>query len=259
MKYSKFFLAACLAAFALNASAQDETVETAEPTASMSTKSASKGDYDHGYHLMPEIKLGGYNGVFGFGANLVLEHEFHRYFAWDIVSLDFSAPFNFKEGSLSLKTGLRYFTPRFWSGKVRGFVGAAVGYQGHSKEVPNSCEYKKEWTSYELNPDGTTYYNSYYIHSKRKIISGFGASVSIGIQIKKHFFLSYTLEYSGISYTPSITGINGINLYTEKTEMDGKTITLVKVKEDYGDDTIVGTISKVGGFFSHFGKVGYRF
>lgn len=236
MKYSKFFLAACLAAFALNASAQDETVETTEPTASMSTKSASKGDYDHGYHLMPEIKLGGYNGVFGFGANLVLEHEFHRYFAWDIVSLDFSAPFNRKEGSLSLKTGLRYFTPRFWGGKVRGFVGAAVGYQGHSKEVPISYEYRPEWISYGTDPNGKKVYDTYYLHQKRKIISGFGTSVSIGIQIKKHFFLAYTMEYSYINYTPSV------------------------VKEgDGGSGSTEVRMNKISGFFSHFGKVGYRF
>ena len=180
MKYSKFFLAACLAAFALNASAQDETVETTEPTASMSTKSASKGDYDHGYHLMPEIKLGGYNGVFGFGANLVLEHEFHRYFAWDIVSLDASAPYDFSEGCVGLKTGLRYFTPRFWGGKVRGFVGAAAGYQCCIKQVVDYYDPDEIWTS---KTNGVTRGR---FHLNRKPLSGLGVSASIGIQIKKH-------------------------------------------------------------------------
>lgn len=230
MKYSKFFLAACLAAFALNASAQDETVETTEPTASMSTKSASKGDYDHGYHLMPEIKLGGYNGVFGFGANLVLEHEFHRYFAWDIVSLDASAPYDFSEGCVGLKTGLRYFTPRFWGGKVRGFVGAAAGYQCCIKQVVDYYDPDEIWTS---KTNGVTRGR---FHLNRKPLSGLGVSASIGIQIKKHFFLGYTMEYTYISYTPYVVG------------------------EDEGRYTSIKELMpKVGGFFSHFGKVGYRF
>jgi len=229
MKYSKFFLAACLAALSLSISAQDETVETSEPAAPMVAKNASRGDYDHGYHLMPEIKLGGYNGVFGFGANLVLEHEFHRYFAWDIVSLETSAPYDFREGSVGLKTGLRYFTPRFWSDKVRCFVGAAVGYQCCIREVVDYYDPNEGWIS-----PYTGSWNLGRFHLNKKGLSGFGVSASIGIQIKKHFFLGYTMEYCGISHTPSIKG-------------DG----------DYS--SIKDLMPKTSGFLSHYGKIGYRF
>lgn len=237
MKYSKFFatlsrrrffFTACMA-LVLSASAQDETVLTSEPTSTM-TKTAASGDYDHGFRLMPEIKVGGYNGVFGFGANLVLEHEFHRYFAWDIVSLDTSAPYDFSEGCVGLKTGLRYFTPRFAKNKMRGYISAAVGYQCCIKEVVDYYDPDEIWIS---AISGVTRGR---FHLNRKPLSGFGVSAGIGFQFKKHFFVGYTMEYSGISYTPSVVG-----------EEEGKYTSIKEI------------MPKIGGFLSHFGRVGYRF
>lgn len=196
MKYSKFLLAGWLTLAAMSASAQDETAQASaglpdSPSTTAQTKAPSGGDYDHGYHLMPEIKLGSCDGVFGFGANLVLEHEFHRYFAWDIVSLDLSAPYDFSEGNIGLKTGLRYFTPRFAGGKLRGFVSAAVGYDCCIRDVVDSFDPDRVWQS-EI--DGKWHQGWYNL--KKSGVSGFGLSAGIGLQIRKHVFLGYTMEYS---------------------------------------------------------------
>lgn len=188
MKFSKLFLTACGMAIAMNLGAQSKTrinTTTTETTMYMpdstivtTTKTVDKGGYDMGYHLMPEIKIGSCYGYAGFGANLVLEHEFHKYLAWDIVSLDFSAPFDFSEGNIGLKTGLRGFTSRFWGDKVRGFMSLAAGYD---------CNIR-EHVDYDKTEDK--------IHFKNKGVSGLGLSVGIGLQIQKHIFLGYTMEYS---------------------------------------------------------------
>ena len=173
MKFPKLFLTICAMATAINVGAQpDSTVIT---TTEGATKSYS---YDRGYHLMPEVKLGSCYGYAGFGVNLVLEHEFHKYLAWDIVSLDFSAPFDFNHGNIGLKTGLRAFTSRFWGDNARGFMSLAAGYDCNIRE---HMEFDKTENK---------------IHIKNKGFSGLGLSVGLGLQFKKHFFLGYTMEYS---------------------------------------------------------------
>ena len=108
--------------------ASTKTATASKPAAKKSSSSYSN-DYDHGYHFMNELKIGSYYGIGGgFGDNLVLEHEFHKYLAWDIISFDYSMPFNAHFISIGLKTGLRAFTPRFWNGKARGFTSLAMGY-----------------------------------------------------------------------------------------------------------------------------------
>lgn len=174
MKFSKLFLSVCAMAIAMNLCAQNTTTTTATYTESI-TKTDS---YDKGYHLMPEIKLGSCYGYAGFGANLVLEHEFHKYLAWDIVSLDFSAPFDLSEGNFGLKTGIRGFTSRFWDNKARGFMSLAAGYDCN---IRDRVEHDKTEDK---------------IHIKKKGNSGLGASVGIGIQYKKNIFIGYTMEYS---------------------------------------------------------------
>ena len=172
MKFSKLFLTVCGVAIAMNMSAQSNTTTTADkPESSLLS---NNGDYDHGYHFMPEIKIGGCYGSGGFGANLVLEHEFHKYLAWDIVSIDFSAPFDFEFGNIGLKTGLRAFTRRFWGDKVRGYTSLALGWE---------CTILDN-------------------RSLRKALDlptskhGLGVSWGIGLQIQKHIFAGYTLEYN---------------------------------------------------------------
>lgn len=189
MKYPKFFLMGCLMAFAMNANAQIKTTTTTETTETTiftsdsttvtTTRTVSKSkSYDMGYHLMPEIKIGSCYGFAGFGANLVLEHEFHPYWAWDIASLDFAAPFNFNEANFGLKTGIRFFTPRFSKDRMRGYMSLAAGYDCYIKE---DVEFTKEDGRY---------------HFKNKAHHGLGLSLGIGLQIKEHFYIGYTMEYS---------------------------------------------------------------
>lgn len=190
MKHFKFFLTGCLAALAISASAQSKKntkidTTTTETTMHMPDSTASKttkGGYDRGYHLMPEVKLGSCYGVAGFGAGLVLEHEFHKYLAWDIASLEFAAPFKFDAGDFALKTGLRCFTPRFWRDNARGFMNVAAGYDCYIKD--------------EIVYGEEEYLGIREFHIKKKAHHGFGLSWGLGIQIKEHFFLGYTLEYS---------------------------------------------------------------
>lgn len=194
MKYSKLFLTGCMVAFAMNASAQDETttIETVDSAAVI--EPSHKADYDHGYHIMPEIKLGICDGVFGYGANIVLEHEFHPYLAWDIVSLDVSAPYDFSEGNFGIKTGLRGFTPRFWNNKARGFLSVAAGYECCVTEVA-TWNPLKVWYRPTSSPNaGERVTGGFDLN--REAVHGLGVSVGIGLQIKKHIFVGYTLEYS---------------------------------------------------------------
>ena len=172
MKHIKFLLTGCLAALAMNAGAQTKTTTTtlttttylSDSTAVTTEKTVTKS-YDMGYHLMPEVKLGSCYGFAGFGLNLVLEHEFSPYLAWDIASLDFAAPFNFNEGNFGLKTGIRGFTSRFSKDRMRGYMSLAAGYDCYIRE---EVEYTKEDDKY---------------HFKNKAHHGLGLSLGLGLQI----------------------------------------------------------------------------
>lgn len=189
MKITKVFLTVSAMAIAMNVGAQkmtktkvnktttETTMYMPDSTIVTSTKTIDKGSYDMGYHLMPELKLGACNGSVGWGANLVLEREFHKYLAWDLVSLDFSAPFDFDFVNIGIKTGLRAFSPRFWGNKVRGFTSVGAGWDCMVVAEPNLRSWRKA---------------AGLSTSKH----GVGVSWGIGLQIQKHVFVGYTLEYS---------------------------------------------------------------
>lgn len=194
MKLYKLFITGCLMAFAMSANAQSKkkvNTTTTETTTYMTDstivyvkETADKGDYDMGYHLMPEVKFGSCYGVAGFGANVVLEREFHKYLAWDIFSVNFSAPFKFDAGNIGVKTGIRAFSPRFANDNLRGYTNLAIGYEC------NIYDELKEWR------DG------WFPVIKKEPHHGFGLTWGIGMQIKEHFFLGYDLEYgTAIKFT----------------------------------------------------------
>ena len=185
MKHIKLFLTGCLAALAISADAQTKTTTKTlttttylpDSTTVTNEKTVVKS-YDTGYHLMPEVKLGSCYGVAGFGAGLVLEHEFNPYLAWDIASVDFAVPFKFNGCDFALKTGLRGFTRRFWQDSTRGYLNVAAGYDcGVFDEV---IEMRDGW----------------FPIMKKEGHHGLGLSCGIGIQLKEHFFLGYVMEYS---------------------------------------------------------------
>jgi hypothetical protein len=172
MKFSKLFLTAFGMVIALTLSAQP-----ADTTEKQTVTTVDKGGYDKGYHIMPEVKIGSCYGSAGWGANLALEHEFHKYLAWDIVSVDFSVPFVIDRYNIGLKTGLRAFTNRFRGDKVRGYTSVAAGWDCMVITDPGQRTGRKA--------KGLS-------NSKH----GVGVSWGIGLQIQKHIFVGYTLEYS---------------------------------------------------------------
>ena len=157
------------------------TASASKPAASKPAKSSSfsSGDYDPGYHFLTELKLGGFYGTGGWGTNLGLEHEFHKYFAWDIFSVDFSAPFNVDVCTVGLKTGIRGFSPYFWDGKMRAYTSLAVGYDC---AIQKSVSYYDPWEDEMVDVGGTSH--------------GFALAWGIGTQIMKHFYIGYDLEYN---------------------------------------------------------------
>ena len=178
------------------------TTTTTKTTAAATSKSAASKpakkasvkfttkDYDPGYHLMLETQIGGFYGTGGFGENIVLEHEFHKYFAWDIFSIDFSAPFNFNATSIGLKTGIRAFSPYFWDKlNMRAYSSLAVGYDcGLSKGGGDTWVYDPLEDDYILVPGGTGWSASH----------GFGLSFGVGVQMVDHVYVGYALEYSTV-------------------------------------------------------------
>jgi len=158
------------------------TASASKPAASKPAKSSSfsSGDYDPGYHFLTEVKIGGFYGTGGWGTNLGLEHEFHKYFAWDIFSVDFGAPFNFDVCAVGLKTGIRAFSPYFWDGKMRAYSSLAVGYEC---AISKSVTYYDPWEDDWVDTGATTSH-------------GFALAWGIGTQIMKHFYIGYDLEYS---------------------------------------------------------------
>ena len=170
------------------------TSKTAKASASKPAKKSSvkftTKDYDPGYHLMLETKIGGFYGTGGFGENIVLEHEFHKYFAWDIFSIDFSAPFNFNAASIGVKTGIRAFSPYFWDKlNMRAYSSLAVGYDcGLSKGAGDTWVYDPIEDDYILVPGGGGWGASH----------GFGLSFGVGVQMVDHVYVGYALEYSTV-------------------------------------------------------------
>jgi len=151
----------------------------ASKPAKASSSFATK-DYDPGYHLMLETKIGSFYGTGGFGTNIALQHEFHKYFAWDLFSVDFSMPFNANVFSVGLKTGIHGFSPYWWNGKMRAYSSLAVGYD---------CGITKSQTIYDPWEDD-------YISVGASTTHGFALSWGAGVQIIDHLFVGYTLEYS---------------------------------------------------------------
>jgi hypothetical protein len=139
---------------------------------------------------MLETKIGGFYGTGGWGENIVLEHEFHKYFAWDIFSLDFSAPFNFNATSVGVKTGIRAFSPYFWDKlNMRAYSSLALGYDcGLSKGAGETWIYDPLIDDYVLVTGGGGWSASH----------GFGLSFGVGVQMVDHVYVGYALEYSTV-------------------------------------------------------------
>ena len=155
------------------------TASASKPAKKASASFASK-DYDPGYHMMVEAKVGSFYGTGGFGANVALEHEFHKYLAWDLFSVDFSMPFNANFLSVGLKTGIRGFSPYFYDKlKMRAYSSLAVGYDC-GITVDSGLRNLNEWAGVSNTSHG------------------FALSWGIGVQMINHLYVGYDLEYSTV-------------------------------------------------------------
>lgn len=161
MKAVKLLFAALAMSFAMNASAE-------------------------GDHFTFDVKVGGVAGAGGFGFGVGYQKELKEFnnwnLAWDVVSFDYAAPFNSPADFdyLSLRTGLRLFTPTFWGGNFRAYTNLAPGY---------TCALWKEIREYWGNGMILGY------EEKMKAHHGFGLQFGVGLQFKEKFSLGYQLQY----------------------------------------------------------------
>lgn len=160
MKYLKFVLFACALTACFVAKAQSEQAEKS---------------FDPRYHFLLEAKVGRYHyNRGGFGMNFVVERELCKYLAWDIASVDFSAPWNCDLVNIGIKTGAKGFSPRFWENRMRVYASVAVGYDCGIITISKT----------KINPLAA------------RTGHGFALSSGAGLQFGEHLFVGYDLEYS---------------------------------------------------------------
>lgn len=159
-----------------------ETTKTAkETTKAAKVASSASDDFDRRVHFMMETKIGAFFGpTGGWGENLVLEKEFHKYVAVDFFSIDYSTNFGFDVFDVGLKVGARGFSPRWWSGKMRAYGSLAMGYD---------CGITR---AQDVWVDGA------WVSVGSQTAHGFGLSWSAGVQIVDRVYVGYAMEYSTV-------------------------------------------------------------
>lgn len=148
------------------------------------TTSYAAADYDRGYHMLIETKVGGASGSGAWGANIALEHEFNKYIAWDLFNIGYTTNFGFDTHILGLKSGVKGFSPVFWNAcKMRGYASLALGYA--CQITPNMPELDE----FGL-PTG---------EETTDVSHGFGLAWGAGVQMFNHLYVGYELEWNTIS------------------------------------------------------------
>ena len=168
MKAIKFFVAAIAMTFALGANAQ-----------------ISEGHYTANVNLGSIATKGGFGLGLGYRADVYT----HDYFtlAWDVAHVEWDALFDSPADldEISVKTGLRCFSPSFANDKLRAYTNIALGY---------TCVLTK---SVSLDVDWSDDYSlpAIEVETKMKGHSAFGLSWGIGLQYNQKIALGYTLQY----------------------------------------------------------------
>ena len=91
-------------------------------------------ELDQKVHFMADLRVGSVASKGGFGVNLGGTKEIASFagctLAWDFVNVEFAAPFNSPADidMLSLKAGLRLFSPSFANDNIRLYTNLAMGY-----------------------------------------------------------------------------------------------------------------------------------
>lgn len=162
MKAFKFFFFVVAMTFAMSASAQF--------VSSGATKGGSSTSTDKTNYFLLDVRVGGVAGAGGFGFNFGGEKRYNDYIAWDYINVEYAAPFNSPADFdiLSLKTGVRGFSPSFANEKLRAYSNLAMGY---------TCVLAKDWWG------------------DMAASHGFGLTFGIGIQFNKKYSIGYSLQY----------------------------------------------------------------
>ncbi|MBP3711228.1 MAG: hypothetical protein J6I86_02030 [Bacteroidaceae bacterium] len=133
-------------------------------------------ELDQKVHFMADLRVGSVASKGGFGVNLGATKEIASFagctLAWDLVNIEFAAPFKSPEDLdyISGKTGLRLFSPSFANDNLRLYTNLAIGY---------TCVLQKSLWNHE-----------------RESLHGFGLAFGVGVQIKKKLHVGYTLQYN---------------------------------------------------------------
>ena len=117
------------------------------------------------------------------------QHNFGRYFAWDILAFKYTRDWseenwNYSDGGnadntneIALTTGVRGFTPAFANKKLKGFVSFALGY--------GVCWHNDYWHN-----DYSYYYSYYGVELSNHCAIDF----TFGLQICDRFSIAYGLD-----------------------------------------------------------------
>ena len=126
-----------------------------------------------------DASVGGQSNDFGAEGAVGLGFHWERsysspYLAWDVLSVFWDAPFESPTdfGRLSLKTGIRGFSPKFYR-NMRAYANLDLGY---------TMNYYPDYDYYGYD-DGTEFGH------------GFGLEFGLGIRLTNHFAVGYALDW----------------------------------------------------------------
>ena len=125
--------------------------------------------------------------------------------AWDVASFEWDAPFDSPKylDQLSLKTGIRAFSPSFCKDKLRVYSNLAIGYTCTLLKGFDYSDFSVDWDDFYKDvangragaDDWMNYVDGGDFSEKMKGYSAFGLSWGIGIQYNEKISLGYTLQW----------------------------------------------------------------
>lgn len=177
MKKYLLFAGFCIAALAGNAQIVSSTSRNITTTTVEKPKPEKKTYFGIDASVGNMMGDGGWRSC-AFGLGLHWERHYNPYVAWDIVSLAWDAPFDSlgDPSRLSIKTGVRAFSPRFYR-DMRAYANLDLGY------TTSIC---KDYYGYEGNWDRRWYH-------------GFGLEIGFGLRLTNHVGVGYALNWDSES------------------------------------------------------------
>ena len=173
MKKVKLFFAAVATIFAMNANAQ----------------------------FIADVRLGSVASAGGFGLNVGYQKSLTEFqgceIAWDVVNFEFAAPFNSPADfdQLSLKTGIRAFSPSFGNDKFRAYTNLALGYTCNLAKGFDDDDWENAWEqAWNIVNNGGDI-DDIDDGGSMSAYHGFGLTWGVGVQYNKKFSLGFTLQW----------------------------------------------------------------